>query len=108
MILGTQGNNLEIAGSVNYEANEAALAAILAEWSSSDSYAVRVGRLDGVIGGGLNGSWLLDADTIAHGTSDDYLFGGIGQNSYFARQTGPLLARDYIFGQKPSERITSI
>ena len=107
-IMGTQGNNVEVGGSVNCEANEAALAAILAEWSSGDSYATRLGRLDGVIGGGLNGSWVLNASTIDHGPSGDYLFGGIGQNSYFARQTGPVLARDYIFGQKSSERITSI
>ena len=107
-ILGTQGNNVEVGGSVNCEANEAALAAILAEWSSGDSYATRVGRLDGALGGGLNGSWVLNASTIDHGPSGDYLFGEIGLNSYFARQTGPVLARDYIFSQKSSERITSI
>ena len=108
VILGTQGDNVEISGSTAYDANQAALAAILAEWSSGDSYAQRVGRLNGTIAGGLNGSWVLVAGTIAHGTNDNYLFGGTGQNAYFARQTGSLLARDYIFGEKYSEIVTSI
>jgi hypothetical protein len=107
-ILGTQGNNVEVGGSASCQTNEAALAAIMAEWSSGDAYATRVGRIDGTIGGGLNGSWDLDAGTISHGAGYDYLFGGIGQNTYFARQTGSVLARDYIFGQKSSEIATSI
>ena len=69
---------------------------------------MRVDRLNGTMAGGLNGSSVLDASTIDHGTGCDYLFGGIGQNTYFARQTGSAPARDYIFGQKPSEKITSI
>ena len=87
-ILGTQGNNVEIGGSVNYEANEAALAAILAEWSSGDSYAVRVGRLDGTIGGGLNGSWVLNASTIDHGPGHDAAEGCYRHQSQPPRRSG--------------------
>jgi Ca2+-binding RTX toxin-like protein len=107
-ILGTQGNNVEVGGSVSYQTNEAALAAVMAEWSSGDSYTARVGKIDGNIAGGLNGSWLLNASTITHGSGYDYLFGGIGQNTYFAHQTGSVLARDYIFGEKSSEIATPI
>ena len=107
-ILGTLGNNIEVGGSVSYQSNEAALAAVMAEWSSGDTYATRVGTINGNIGGGLNGSWLLNASTITHGSGYDYLFGGIGQNTYFAHQTGSVLARDYIFGQKSSEIATPI
>jgi hypothetical protein len=67
-----------------------------------------VGRLNGTIAGGLNGSWVLNASTIHHPASYDYLFGGNGQNTFFARQTGPVLARDYIFSQKYWELITLI
>jgi Ca2+-binding RTX toxin-like protein len=97
LILGTQGNNVEIAGSTNCDANEAALAAILAEWStnaSSANYAARVAAIAAEM-------------TISQGTGCDYLFGGIGQNTYFA-QTKSVLARDYIFGQKSSELVTQI
>ena len=108
IIVGTLGDNVEISGSTAYDTNEAALAAILAEWSSSDSYATRVGRLNGTITGGLNCSSVLNASTIHHGTRCDYLFGGNGQNTYFASQTGAALASDYIFAQKSWEQITSI
>jgi Ca2+-binding RTX toxin-like protein len=110
IIMGTQGNNVEVGGGCSYETNEAALNAVMAEWSSTDSYAKRVGYLNDTItgGGGQNGSWYLDANTIIHGSTSDYLFGGIGQNAYFARKTGSVLARDYVFGQKSSEVVTSI
>ncbi len=112
MILGTQGDNVEIGGSTAYDANEAALAAILAEWSSGESCAKRVGCLNGAMTGGLNvlnGTTIdLNGTTIEHGTDCSFLFGGIGQNTYFDRQTGWVLARDYIFGQKSSEQVTPI
>ena len=108
IILGTQGQNVEVGGGAACDANEAALAAILAEWSSGDSYATRVGRLNGTMTGGLNGAWVLDASTVDHASTCDYLFGGSGQDAYFARQTGSTSARDYIFGQRSSEKITSI
>jgi uncharacterized repeat protein (TIGR01451 family) len=108
VILGALGNNLEVGGGTAYNTNEAALAAIMAEWGSSDSYNTRVGRLNGTMTGGLNGSAVLNASTIQHGTNIDYLFGGIGQNAYFARETGALTARDYIFGQKSTEKVTDI
>jgi hypothetical protein len=108
IIVGTLGDNVEISGSTAYDTNEAALATILAEWSSGDSYAMRVGRLNGTITGGLNGSSVLNASTIHHGTRCDYLFGENGRNTYFACQAGAALSSDYIFAQKSWEQITSI
>ncbi len=72
LILGTQGQNVEIAGSTNCDAKEAALNAILAEWSGSDPYATRVAAIAAEM-------------TITHGAGYDYLFGGSGPNTYFAQ-----------------------
>jgi Ca2+-binding RTX toxin-like protein len=72
---------------------------------SGDSCTKRVGCLNGTMAGGLN---VLHGTTIDHGTNCDYLFGAIRQNTCFARQTGRVLARDYVFGQKSSEQVTCI
>jgi uncharacterized repeat protein (TIGR01451 family) len=99
MILGAQGDNVEIAGSTNCDANEAALAAILAEWSGSDPYAKRVAAIAAEM-------------TITPGTGSDYLYGGSGGNTYFAHTkvlvSESVLARDYIFQQKSTELVTQI
>jgi Ca2+-binding RTX toxin-like protein len=110
IILGTQGNNVEISGSTSYDddAHDVAMAAILAEWSSTDSYTKRVQCLDGASTSGQNGVNAFTSATITRGTGLGYLFGGVGENTYFALQTGPVRARDYIFGHKSLEVITTI
>jgi hypothetical protein len=110
IILGTQGNNVEISGSTSYDddAHDVAMAAILAEWSSTDSYTKRVQCLNGTSTAGQNGASAFTSGTITRGTGLGYLFGGVGENTYFARQTGPVRARDYVFGHKSLEVITTI
>ncbi len=60
-----KNNDLMIGGSTIYDNNVAALNAIMAEWTSLDSYALKIARLTGTSKGGKNGSTLL---TVA-GTS---------------------------------------
>ena len=52
------------------------LDAILAEWTSSDSYLTRIGRLGGTQSGGLNNGYLLNATTVLDNNAVDTLLGG--------------------------------
>jgi uncharacterized delta-60 repeat protein len=87
------GQDLLIAGSTSYDANEAALAAILAEWASADSLAARIANLTDNTASSLfsanrlNGNYFLlnsgpnqtvysesSADTITAGSGPDLIF----------------------------------
>ena len=57
------GNALLVAGTTSYTANDTALAALLAEWGSTSSYALRAAHISGTPGG-LNGSYYLNAMTV--------------------------------------------
>jgi uncharacterized delta-60 repeat protein len=88
------GQDILLAGSTSYDANEVALAAIMAEWTSADSLATRIADLTDntaspYFTGGLNaGYFLLDsgpnqtvysdssADTITAGSGPDWIFAG--------------------------------
>ena len=85
---GGNDDDLEIGGATAYDANVAALDAILNEWASSSTYAIRINNL--LIGGGLSGGTcgrlgagrtVFDdgvADTLTGGTGLDWFFQGIG------------------------------
>ena len=54
----------------------------MAEWGSSDSYATRVN--DRSHGGGLNGSYLLNAATVhENGQADTLSDSGVAQSDWF-------------------------
>jgi hypothetical protein len=78
------------------------LEAIMAEWGSSDSYATRVSDLSN--GGGLNGSYLLNASTVHDNGKADTLIGtkGSALDWFFAGAT------DIIKNQKSGEVVTLI
>jgi hypothetical protein len=78
------GDTILIGGTTDYDNNAAALAAILAEWSSSDDYATRIARLMGTMSGGLNGSYLLNASTVHDNGQADTLVGGAGLDWFLA------------------------
>ena len=104
-ILGTTGNNIEISGTTSYDANQAALYAILKEWDSGDSYSVRVQKITQT-GLNVNGSTVvLNSTTIQRAAAHEYLFGGLGQNLYFANETGSFFDRDFVIGRKWNETI---
>jgi uncharacterized repeat protein (TIGR01451 family) len=66
-VTGGSGNDILIGDAITFDAmlprDEDALMAILAEWQSSDSYAVRFRDIDTGTGGGLNGTARLNFGT---------------------------------------------
>jgi hypothetical protein len=78
-----------IGGTMIFDDNDAALAAILAEWQSSDRYNTRFDRLEGLRSGGLNGSFhLIWGTTVKDDGAPDVLNGGAGFDWYFAQLSG--------------------
>jgi PKD domain len=86
---GSAGDIL-IGGTINDDANDAALAAILAEWQSSDDYNTRFYRLEGKQSGGLNGSYYLVWGTTvkANNYSDTMVGSTVGLDWFFAQLSG--------------------
>ena len=88
---------------MTYDRKLAALEAILAEWGSSDSYETRLNDLSN--GGGLNGTYLLNALTVHDNGQADTL-SGLSATApldwFFAGVT------DIIKHQNPGEMITPI
>src|SRR5262249_35847545 len=63
-LVGNGGDDILIGGSTTYDANEAALHAIMAEWGSAADYGTRVAHLRGTLAGGLNGTYYLNSQTV--------------------------------------------
>ena len=112
-LTGGGGNAILIAGVTVYDSNEAALAAILAEWNSARDYATRTANLSGGgTGGRLNGDYFLrvmntrDTTTVFDDASPDTLVGSGGQNWYFANVTGGGVLDAVLHG--PTERVEDL
>jgi hypothetical protein len=91
VLIGSGGSDLLIAGTTAFDDNEVALRAILAEWTSRDNYATRVGRLLGTLPGGLNGPYHLNASTVFDDGSADLLWGGCGRDWFVVGKKTRLL-----------------
>jgi hypothetical protein len=90
---------------MTYDKKLAALEAIMAEWGSTDSYMTRVNDLTN--GGGLNGSYLLNASTVHDNGQTDTLFGfpaAAPIDWFFASAANIPLFKH----QNPGEAITTI
>jgi Ca2+-binding RTX toxin-like protein len=82
------GGDIMIGESTDYDSNIGALTALLAEWGRTDiGYNARVGHLQG-LAGGLNGPYVLTNATVHNDAVSDDLFGGAGEDWFFARLTG--------------------
>src|SRR5207245_11398397 len=81
-----------IGGTTDYDNNAAALAAILAEWGSTDSYATRIANLMGT----------LNPSTVHDNGMADNLYGGAGMDWFFAGMA------DILFNHTSGEVITSV
>ncbi len=87
-INGGPGDDLLVAGLTAFDSNDAALIAVLAEWTSNRNFATRIGNISGAGSGPrLNGNIFLRADdvdpmkvTIFDDLSADSLIGSSGQN----------------------------
>jgi Ca2+-binding RTX toxin-like protein len=106
VILAPLAQNIEIGGTTDHDANEAALNAILAEWASGNAYDLRLAHLQGSTAGGANGTTLLNTSTVHDNGAVDLLFGGLGRDWYFAHNTPG--HRDHVLGRKSNEVVTTI
>jgi hypothetical protein len=90
---GSAGDIL-IGGTTSYDTNDAALAALLAEWQSADAYNTRFYRLEGRQSGGLNGSYHLVWGTSvkANNYSDTLVGSKVGLDWFFAQLSGKTAA----------------
>jgi ELWxxDGT repeat protein len=109
---GSAGDIL-IGGTTSYDSNTAAdqtaLAFIMLEWDSTDSYSTRIRKLQS--GGGLNGKYVLNSGTVLDDNAADGLYG-------YARASGAALdwffahrARtngDQVYNRVSGEVVTSI
>lgn len=110
-VIGGNGDDLLIAGFTDFDNHDAALAAIMAEWTSSHSYAERVANLSGVGSANrLNGEVFLTTEgpaaTVHSDLSADVVAGGGGTNWYFADLDG--IFRDTLLGRRPGEVVGDI
>jgi probable HAF family extracellular repeat protein len=110
-LLGATGEDILIAGTTDYDTHEAALAAVMAEWTSNHSYTERVANLSGTGSSDrLNGNYFLtaggNAPTVHSGHSVDTILGGSGQNWYFANLDGSII--DKIINRRPGEIVQNI
>lgn len=106
-LYGGAGQDVMIAGTTAFDANDVALTDILDEWMSGNSFATRLGHLQGTIPGGLNGTSLLTAATVKNNGVINYLFAGLGQDWFFAHVGGGLLYQDVLV-RKPIDTVTMI
>jgi hypothetical protein len=111
-VIAGSGDDLLIAGRTAYDANDAALAASMAEWSSGRSYASRVANLSGTGSGPRNnGNDFLVASgpnaTVFDDNSVDVLNGGSGMDWFFANRSGGV-APDIIKGLGSGEIVEEL
>jgi uncharacterized delta-60 repeat protein len=107
-IVGNGGDDLMIGGTTVFDGNDAALAAIDAEWTSSHDFATRIANLSGVssnpgFAGRLNGNYfLIPLQTAFADGAVDTLTGSSGADWYIAD------AVDQVNGANNNDRVTRI
>ena len=72
-LYGEAHDDILVAGSTSHDEDEEALLAILAEWTSGNSYDTRVNNIRN--GGGANGATVLNATTVTDDGAKDTLYG---------------------------------
>jgi hypothetical protein len=105
---GNGGDDILIGGTTSYDANLAALCALMREWGRSDaSYSTRVNHLKGSTGG-LNGSYVLTTATVQDDGVADTLTGNAGTDWFFARVPGYSWQKDRVIDRTSAETLTSL
>jgi Ca2+-binding RTX toxin-like protein len=110
VLLGGSGDDLLIAGATAHDTNRAALLQLLAEWTSTRTFAQRTANIWGN-GSGIrsNGNVYLNndptddvTDTVFADSDIDELTGGLGQDWFFASESE---LTDFVgTGSKPDRR----
>jgi fibronectin type 3 domain-containing protein len=107
LIRGNNSGDIFIGGTTDFDANLAALNALMAEWGSRDLYPTRVNFLSGSGGtSGRTGSFFLNATTVHDDGGADTLVGGSGRDWFFAHLGG--LSGDAVRNRALHEAITSL
>jgi len=102
LLRGGSGDDVLIGAATDFDNNLLALASILNDWKRTDaSYNTRTDHLRGALGGGLNGSTLLNSSTIHNDNATDQLFGQSGSD-WFLYHAGTF--GDVLGDKKSSER----
>jgi len=77
-LFGEADDDILVANSTTYDNDEVALMAILLEWGSANTYAVRVNHIRS--GGGANGGFTLNSVTVLDDGRPDTLWGNGGRD----------------------------
>jgi Ca2+-binding RTX toxin-like protein len=96
-LTGSTGDAVLIGGTTSYDANDAALLAILNEWNSTGTYATRAGHVSGGTGG-LNGSYYFKLGTVLNDNIKVSVIGSATASDLFFQSVG-----DTISGQHSGE-----
>jgi Ca2+-binding RTX toxin-like protein len=89
-LVGNADEDILVAGTTNFDAQDAALYAIVSEWTSTRTYAQRTANISGTGAGPsfdarLNGTYFLNASATVHDdNAKDMLTGAAGQDWFFA------------------------
>jgi Ca2+-binding RTX toxin-like protein len=99
-----RGDAILVAGTANYDANDAALLAILAEWNSSENYATRAADIQGAGNDPLaqNGPYYLNAATVSSNGRVNHLVTGGGLAMFFRN------SRDIVVGKTTAEVMVAL
>lgn len=87
-LTGGSDNDVLIGGNTSFDGNIAVLLALMAEWTSNNSYSARISHLTGATSGGLNGGFTLHGPPSATVFDDaiaDTLTGGDNLDWFLAR-----------------------
>jgi Putative Ig domain/RTX calcium-binding nonapeptide repeat (4 copies)/PKD domain len=108
VIQGDASDDILIAGTTAFDANEAALRLVLAEWGAERVYGVRVANLTSGSGSSdrRNDSVFLNVTTVFDDGDVDLLTGGAGRDWFFAKRSGS--QRDQILDLETGEVVTDI
>jgi hypothetical protein len=101
VLRGGAGDDLLVGGPTAYDADLAALALLRAEWTRTDAdYLTRISHLNGSAAGGLNGSAVLNGQTVHDDGCVDDLWGEAGQDWFICNGgTNPDHANDLEAGE---------
>ena len=106
-LVGNTGDDILIAGTTDHDANEAALFAVMGEWTRTDAdFGTRVNHLKN--GDGLNGTSLVNSLTVHDDGAADVLTGSAGQDWFLFNQDGDGGVKDKVTDLGAQEFATDI
>jgi Ca2+-binding RTX toxin-like protein len=93
LLTGGSDEDLLIGAKSLFEGQAAALAGLIAEWSSADTLANRKSHLLGTLPGGANNGAVISSNSVTEDSAKDTLTGGSGQDWYLRNNAGAIVAQ---------------